>query len=106
MKCLIAVVCLLMMPQLSQAKDKTKNTLRVKADQGDAQAQCALGLKYDMGEGVEQDFTKAAAWYSKAANQGLAYAQCNLGSMYDEGVGVKQCYDTAVQWYKKAADQE
>ena len=52
------------------------------ADQGDATAQCNLGVMYGNGRGVEQDYTKAVYWYSKAAEQGNATAQVTLILLY------------------------
>jgi len=53
-----------------------------RAEQGDADAQNNLGVRYATGEGVTQDKVEAAKWYRKAAEQGNAYAQCNLGDSY------------------------
>ena len=64
--------------------------LRPLADQGDAPAQHNLGLMYDQGRGVPQDYAAAVSWYRKAADQGDAIAQYNLGLMYDQGRGVPQ----------------
>lgn len=47
---------------------------RAAAEQGDAQAQFALGLSYFFGQGAEQSYPEAAKWYRKAAEQGLAKA--------------------------------
>ncbi|EET45193.1 Sel1 repeat protein [Neisseria sicca ATCC 29256] len=47
------------------------------AKQGNADAQFNLGLMYDSGRGVRQDYTKAVQWYRKAAEQGVAEAQFN-----------------------------
>ena len=60
---------------------------------------------YEIGRGVEQDYNKAAGWYSKAADQGNAIAQHNLGLMYEKGIGVKKDVDKAAEWYRKAAGQ-
>ena len=38
-----------------------------------------LGCCYGDGEGVEQDYAKAAEWLKKAAEQGHPRAQYNLG---------------------------
>jgi TPR repeat protein len=70
-----------------------------------AEAQCDLGTMYDKGEGVQQDFKQAAAWYRKAADQGNAKAQCTLGNICHQGQGVQQDSKQAVAWYRKAADQ-
>ena len=75
------------------------------ANQGDAEAQVALGAMYNLGEGVRQDYTKAAHWFEKAANQGNADTQYNLGLMYYKGLGVRHDYSKTVKWYTKAANQ-
>ena len=78
---------------------------RKAADLGLADAQNALGLKYDAGEGVALDDQEAARLYRLAAEQGLAVAQYNLGLMYDFGEGVQENNAEAVRWYRKAAEQ-
>ncbi len=67
--------------------------------------QFGLGLGYNNGRGVPQDFAQAAAWYRQAADQGVAEAQHNLGVMYANGEGVAQDLTQAVAWYRQAADQ-
>jgi TPR repeat protein len=49
-----------------------------------------LGIAYDNGRGVPQDYGQAAQWYRKAAQQGFAGAQINLGALYTNGHGVRQ----------------
>ncbi|MBF1297810.1 MAG: sel1 repeat family protein, partial [Neisseria meningitidis] len=66
-----------------------KETLQA-AEQGNAQAQFNLGLRYAKGQGIRQDYAQAVQWYRKAAEQGVAKAQYNLGLMYDQGQGVRQ----------------
>ena len=75
------------------------------AERGDAAAQYNLGLMYDNGQGVAQDYKAAVKWYTAAAEQGLAKAQSNLGVMYDNGQGVAQDYKAAMKWYTAAAEQ-
>ncbi len=75
------------------------------AKQGVAEAQHMLGVLYENGQGVLQDFARARQWYEKAAAQGNAEAQYNLGVMYDYGYGAPQDYQQARQWYEKAAAQ-
>ena len=79
--------------------------LRAKAEQGNANAQVILGLKYDTGEGVPQDDAEAVRWWRLAADQGVAEAQYNLGVRYATGRGVPQDDAEAVRWYRLAADQ-
>ena len=75
------------------------------AEQGDASAQFKMGLRYDLGVGVPQNYTEAVKWLRKAAEQGDASAQYNLGSMYNDGLGVSQDPVEALQWFRKAAEQ-
>ena len=75
------------------------------AEQGYASAQYNLGIMYDNGQGIAQNYTQALYWYNKAAEQGHASAQYNLAQMYRMGQGVPQNYSQAMDWYKKAAEQ-
>ncbi len=79
--------------------------LRRLADQGDADAQHALGVMYDKGQGVPKDFQEAALWFRLAADQGHAKAQTTLGRKYAQGQGVAQDDQEAFQWVRKAAEQ-
>lgn len=74
------------------------------ADEGDAEAQFALGIKFGVGEGASQDFPQAARWYRKAADQNHRLAQFNLGMMYAMGQGMPQDDATAASWMRRAAD--
>ena len=64
-----------------------------------------MGVAYDYGRGVQQDYSEAAKWFKKAAEQGDATAQFNLGLAYEQGKGVAQDNRLAVKWYEKAAEQ-
>ncbi|MBO7280959.1 MAG: sel1 repeat family protein [Bacteroidaceae bacterium] len=75
------------------------------AEQGDAEAQNALGACYKNGEGVEKDHAEAAKWYRKAAEQGHALAQNSLGYCYLNGNGVEKDLEEAFKWFKEAAKQ-
>ena len=33
------------------------------AEQGDPEAQCSMGIRYDLGDGIERDPIKAAEWF-------------------------------------------
>jgi hypothetical protein len=99
--------------QMSEAKaaygrgDYTTSLMlwRPLADRGIAGAQNDLGVMYDNGQGVPQDYAEATRWFHKAADQGLAGAQNSLGLMYEKGEGVSQDYAEAAKWYRKAAEQ-
>ena len=55
------------------------------ADQGNAEAQYALGFMYDRGQGVPKNHAEAAKWWRLAADQGNTFAQFNLGSLVRRG---------------------
>ncbi len=87
-------------------KDASIDAVKAAAEQGDAQAQAELGLRYFFGDkGVYLNYETAASWFSKAAEQGDAKAQMYLGNCYFTGGGVKQDSTQAVYWYRKAAEQ-
>ncbi len=75
------------------------------AEQGNAIAQANLGIMYDNGEGVPQDYAKALQWWRKAAEQGHATAQYKLGFMYRNGESVSQDYVQAHMWFDLAASR-
>ncbi len=72
-------------------------------------AQFSLGVMYENGEGVPQDYKEAVKWYRKAAEQGYAKAQYHLGFILlmknSANEGVEQDGVEAVKWYRKAAEQ-
>jgi localization factor PodJL len=78
--------------------------LRQAAASGNAAAQFVVASNYLDGKSVEQDFTKAAAWYQKAAGQGLAPAQYRLATLFERGRGVPQDIAAARLWYERAAE--
>jgi uncharacterized protein len=45
---------------------------REAAEQGDADAQALLGLMYELGQGVHQDYIQAYMWLTLAASRGSA----------------------------------
>ena len=71
---------------------------RLAAEQGNASAQYNLGVMYQNGQGVPQDYKTAVKWYRLAAEQGNASAQGNLGVMYALGTGVLKDYVYAHMW--------
>ncbi len=79
--------------------------MQSEAIHGNKDEQFNLGLMYEEGRGVPQDYSEAIYWYMKAAYQGHARAQYNLGVMYQNRIGVNRHYSEAAKWYMKAADQ-
>jgi ATP-dependent protease ClpP protease subunit len=71
------------------------------AEQGDLAAQFKLGVLFENGLGVAQDYAEAARWYMKAAQQGDAEAQYNLALLYEKGTGLSLDLQKARYWYDK-----
>lgn len=61
-----------------------------------------LGILYEEGKGVEQDYRKAADHYERAANLGIIEAQVRLGRLYEEGKGVDPDFIKAKSLYSQA----
>ena len=59
------------------------------AEQGLAAAQFDLGVLYENGDGVRQDYVEAVNWYRLSAEQGYAMAQNNLAGMYARGLAAR-----------------
>jgi TPR repeat protein len=79
--------------------------VRPLAEQGNASAQNNLGLMYETGRGVPQDYKAAVKWLGLAADQGDTNAQLNLGLKYDNGLGVPQDHVQAYKWFSLAASR-
>ena len=56
------------------------------AEQGHAEAQYNLGICYENGKGVEQDYEKAEEWYREAAAQGHEKAIKKVKWLCDESI--------------------
>jgi hypothetical protein len=74
------------------------------AEQGNAEAQTALGTMYFRGYSVPRDEAEAEKWYLKAAEQGYVGGQWSLGFFYEE-IKPPHHETEAAKWYRKAAEQ-
>lgn len=79
--------------------------LRRAADLRLPQAQHALGVLYETGQGVDKSLTEATRWFRLAADQGYLAAQLDLGTQYFLGRGAAKDERLAAYWYEKAAQQ-
>ena len=75
---------------------------RLKEDTEKADAQYKLGLRYENGDGVEDNCIQAVRWYAKAAEQGHTEAKYRLGMLYKSGLGVNRNLKTALEWIASA----
>lgn len=78
---------------------------RKAAENGYADAQNRLGVRYSKGEGVIQDEEEALIWFVKAAEQGHSKAQSNIGCCYYYGEGVPKDEYKSKEWLRKSAEQ-
>jgi TPR repeat protein len=80
-----------------------RESLKEKADQGDAFAQYALGLQYLTTPGIEERDPLAASWIRRSAEQGFLEAQVALADLYRKGQGLPQDLFQAYVWSSIAA---
>ena len=73
------------------------------ANAGMVEAQYALAVRYEKGDGVETDYDQAFRWYLKAAKQGNADAAFKAGYYYQEMLEEPN-ENEAINWYTKAAN--
>lgn len=85
--------------------EKSNEELGNYSDDGDAEASIELGTRYYTGEGVEQNYIKAAQFFRRAEAFGNVTAQYNLGVMYDNAFGVEHDENKAFEYYQKSAEQ-
>lgn len=81
---------------------------RKSAQMGEPRSFFRAGYSYELGEGVEQDYQRAADYYQRALDApiyGKVGSANRLGSLYYEGQGVPQDYAKAYQLLKWAYDQ-
>jgi len=66
--------------------------------------ECVVGLMYEGGKGVKQDYPEALRWFRLSAARGNAWAQYCIALMYDNGRGVPKNRVKAKVWFKRSAD--
>lgn len=91
------------MPGTKEELAEVVKSCRASAEKGDAQSQCVLGILYELGIFVRQDFGLAYKWYKEAADKGSVAAKAHLGFLYFGGFGVKQDRDKARDLFLEAA---
>lgn len=75
--------------------------LQQAVEMGNSAAMTDLGLAYQRGRGIEQDYQKAFALFEQAAKKGHDYGMLNAGLAYRYGRGVEQNEKNAKRWLKK-----
>lgn len=74
---------------LEKDSSKALKLLSSAAHGGDMGAQLRFGMKFERGQDVEQNVSKAEYWYSEAAKQGHFYASYKLGNLTSAGLYVE-----------------
>ena len=77
---------------------------RLAVEKGNADAQFNLGYAYQVGLGVDPDYSEAYRLYQLAADQGFPVAMFAVGDCYYLGQGVEKDLDKAAEWYRKSLD--
>ncbi|KAF9430097.1 hypothetical protein BGZ76_000973, partial [Entomortierella beljakovae] len=89
----------------SQVEDiSDENERSVITNNIDINSHYEMGLKYDEGRGVPQDYNRAMKNYIVAAEMD-SRAQFKIGRLYNFGNGVPKNNSKAMEWYLKAAEQ-
>jgi len=107
--CLTSSACTDITPAVDTSQNNlaeaeaTAKVVRKSAEEGNASAQYRLGLLYNGGVGVSQDYAQAKEWFEKAAKQGHVGAQSDLGTLYLQGAGAPQSAQMAMFWFSQAA---
>jgi len=94
---------------MSSKEDVGAAGLRIKAEQGDAEAQYSLGKIYGswITDEAPPDEQEAFKWYQLSADQGHVLAQYRLGDMYAHGTAfVPQDNVQAYMWYELVASSD
>jgi TPR repeat protein len=64
-----------------------------------------IGVLYERGNGVDQNYSKAAEWFARAAENGQELGYYNLGILYYRGSGLNTDYKKAYDCFIKIADK-
>ena len=88
---------------MNHSYDEARRSFEKASELGSADAMSGLGMLYEEGKGVPQDFAEAKNWYEKAAGLDNSYAAFRLGVIYEKGLGLGGNKAHAVSWYRKAA---
>lgn len=73
-------------------------------DLGDYACSFNLGVMYEQGVGVRQDYTKAYKYYLEAASQGDVAGQMALSILLENGNGCNKDLEESLSWLKEAAE--
>lgn len=82
---------------------ETFPSLLMRAEAGEANAQCDVGVAYLNGDKTAQDFKKALWWLSRSSDMGFGYARFVLADVYSRGYAGVLVDDAKVYYYATLA---
>ena len=82
--------------RLKQYEKALKCYINASRISNSGEAQTYVGIAYEKGTWVEQNYEEAVRYYKKAADQGFYNASYRLGMLYLNGKGVVQDYNKAI----------
>lgn len=82
---------------------KSLSCVQKAIDEGSETALNLMGLYYELGYGVEKDYSQAVHYYQLAADNGVESAYVNLGAFYQYGYGVSKDERKAIEYYQLGA---
>ncbi len=85
--------------------NETTKWYELAIENGDIDATYGLAKMYYEGVGVEQDYKKAYAIFSKCAKQEKMSCMGHLGQMYHDGIGIEKDIEKAFHWWLKTAEE-
>lgn len=80
--------------------------LKRASELGNGDADCQLGVMYELGDGVPTDPAEAFRCFERAAKRDSSGGQYRLGRCYQNGIGVAVDKRKALYWHRKAAAQD
>lgn len=92
-------------PAVGRKADSIADKQRVKAEQGDAEAQFTLGVMYIHGLAVRKDTAEGVKWIRRSAEQGYTEAQFRLGTLYITGEADRVDPAEGVKWLRRSVEQ-
>lgn len=87
------------------ATEESIESLRQRAEKGDADAQTRLGKIYTEGTGIARDEVEGTRWYRKAAEQGDILGEFQTAGAYLQGRGAARDPAEAAHWLFRVAEQ-
>jgi hypothetical protein len=73
---------------------------------GSGDADCHLGIMYELGCGFPQNLTLAFKWFEQSAQRNSCGGLYRLGRCYQEGIGVSIDKKKALYWHRRAAAKD